>query len=355
MLSFKQNQSAPKLRVKRAIAAPSLLLLLALAGCANNHTLLTEKPRVAEASEVNMKLRNIPPPKHRIPVAVYEFKDETGQYREAKSYQQLSRAVTQGGVSILIKALQDAGNRRWFTVMERNKLANLLKERQIVTEMRRLYRGETQVNSKALPPLKHAAIIIEGGVIGFNSNVQTGGIGAAYLGISGDTDYTKDEITVALRAISTKTGEVLATVSARKTVVSVGMQASVFRYVKLDELLEAEAGFTHNEPGQVAMEAAIEKAVEALIVEGVQLKIWNFADPSSGTSYVKDIRNETFGKAKSSYPVTGPGPETSNATTITPTIPRLIVTPKKTVAKPVVKETTRRLPPPYTSNEEPAG
>ena len=203
-------------RSGRIVTLASFLGLLALSGCASDRTLMTEEPFVAKVTPANLKLRELPPPKKRIPVAVYRFQDQTGQYKEALNYQQLSRAVTQGGASILIKALQDAGNRQWFTVMERNQLDNLLKERQIVTEMRRLYRGETRVNAKALPPLKHAAIIIEGGIVGYNAKVNTGGIGARYLGIGAHTEYSKDEITVALRAVSTKTGEVLASVTARQ-------------------------------------------------------------------------------------------------------------------------------------------
>ncbi len=341
-------------RKAKAISASLALALVALTGCASNKTLMTEAPRVAEVNEANLHLRNIPAPKRRIPIAVYDFKDETGQYREAASYQQLSRVVTQGGVAVLIKALQDAGNRRWFTVMERNKLADLLKERQIITEMRRLYRGEENVNAKILPPLKHAAIIIEGGIIGYNHNVQTGGLGASYLGITGDSDYSKDEITVSLRAISTKTGEVLTTVTARKTVVSVGLQASVFRYVKLDELLQAEGGFTHNEPSQIALEAAVEKAVEALIIDGVKLDIWKFADPEKGSAYVQNLTQQQFEGAKEGANQSMLPPETKDATTISSTVPRIVIAKKKQELPPV-KQTTRRLPPPYSNNEKPLG
>ncbi len=339
---------------RRFLTAPLLVALVSLAGCATNKTLMTEAPRVAEVSEVNLRLRNLPAPKQRIPIAVYDFRDETGQYREAQNYQQLSRVVTQGGVSILIKALQDAGNRRWFTVMERNKLADLLKERQIITEMRRLYRGEEQINPKVLPPLKHAAIIIEGGIIGYNHNVQTGGLGASYLGITGDSDYSKDEITVSLRAISTKTGEVLTTVTARKTVVSVGLQASVFRYVKLDELLQAEGGFTNNEPSQIALESAVEKAVEALIVQGVELNIWQFQDKGHGAAYVENLKSEEYKDVKNATSPQMATPDTRNASAISDTVPRIVIS-KATLKKPEVRQTTRRLPPPYSSSEEPLG
>ncbi|WP_157747825.1 CsgG/HfaB family protein [Cohaesibacter sp. ES.047] len=316
--------------------------------------LYTEEPIVARVTNANLKLRELPPPKKRIPVAVYDFADQTGQYREAATYQQLSRAVTQGGASILIKALQDAGNRKWFAVMERNKLPNLLKERQIVTEMRRVYRGERSVNARVLPPLKHAAIIIEGGIVGYNQNVTTGGIGARYLGIGADTKYSRDEITVALRAVSTKTGEVLASVTARKTVVSVALQSGAFRFIKLDELLEAEAGITNNEPRQLAVEAAVEKAVESMIIEGAELHVWAFADPSAGREYIQDYRQQQFDGIEQQQRMVKATPDTKQATTLAATIPRLFRAKSKSTSK-NVKSTTRKLPPPPSQTEKPVG
>ena len=88
-------------------------------------------------------------------MAVYGYRDQTGQFKplaQGAMVQTLSRAVTQGATSILIKALQDAGNGRWFTVIERERLDNLLKERRIIADMRTRYLGETDVEPQALPP-----------------------------------------------------------------------------------------------------------------------------------------------------------------------------------------------------------
>ena len=85
------------------------------------------------------KLRNLPPPNAPVAVAVYGYGDQTGQMKpiaQGPNVQTLSRAVTQGATSILMKALQDAGNGRWFTVVERERLDNLLKERRIIADMR---------------------------------------------------------------------------------------------------------------------------------------------------------------------------------------------------------------------------
>ena len=209
--------------------------------------------------------------------------------------QTLSRAVTQGGGSILVKALQDAGNRQWFTIVERESLRNLLNERQIIREMRERYLGEPGVNPQALPAMLFAGVLLEGGIVGYDTNTVTGGAGAAFLGIGGQTEYRQDTVTVYLRAVSVRTGEVLTTVTASKTIASQSLGASAFKFVAFKELLEAEAGFTTNEPDQLALQQAIEKAVYALVMEGVELKLWEFADPKAGWPLLWRYRQERDG------------------------------------------------------------
>src|SRR3546814_1672154 len=82
---------------------------------------------------------------------------------------------------MLVKALQDAGKRKWFTIVERERLDNLLKERQIITEMRKRYLGEEEPDRRALPALLFAGVLLEGGIVGYDTNTVTGGAGAAFL------------------------------------------------------------------------------------------------------------------------------------------------------------------------------
>jgi curli production assembly/transport component CsgG len=259
---------------------------LALGGCSTEAA--TDKlssgilpPVVNPVTEVNQSLRDLPPPSNQVPVAVYDYADQTGQFKPSEHTQTLSRAVTQGATSILIKALQDVGDGSWFKVVEREKIDNLLKERSIITQMRMTYLGEKGINPKVLPPLVYAAIIFEGGIIGFDSNIETGGVGARLLGIGGDMKYRLDTITIYLRAVSTKTGEVLASVTTHKSIASVAVQGGVFKFVALDKILEAEAGITKNEPDQLAVQQAIEKAVYTIIVEGAEQGIWSFANKAA--------------------------------------------------------------------------
>lgn len=301
--------------------AAMAIALLSLSGCVTQEAFFDTPPVIAPVSRPNDDLRRVPPPREKTVLAVYSYEDLTGQFKERDDVQSLSRAVTQGGAAMLIQALQDAGERRWFTVLERKELDNLLKERQIVTEMRRLYRNETQLDPKVIPPLLHANIIIEGGIIGYDTNIMTGGVGAGFLGISGDTKYIQDVVTVTLRAVSTKTGEVLTTVTVRKAVASYALQGGAFRYVKIDELFMAEAGVTYNEPKQIAVQSAIEKAVEGLIVEGAELSLWDFRDPAAGRAYIEAYRAQEYGDRLTVAAQTLPPPATPAAAPTVQTVP----------------------------------
>jgi len=240
-------------------------------------------------------LNQLPPPQREVAIAVYGFTDQTGQFRPTNGGQTLSRAVTQGAGSILVKALQDAGNREWFTVVERERLDNLLKERQIIGEMRRRYLGEEVVDPNALPALLFAGVLLEGGIVGYDTNTVTGGAGAAFLGIGARAEYRQDTVTVYLRAVSVRTGEVLTNVQASKTIASQAIGANVYRFISFRELLEAEAGITSNEPDQVALQQAIEKAVYGLVLEGVDLGLWRFADMEGAGPLMSTYRAERDG------------------------------------------------------------
>jgi curli production assembly/transport component CsgG len=290
------EHTKPWRRRARTIAVAATASAL-IAGCTGYLPDAYESEYIATVGNLtaqNRALRDIPPPKHRIMVSVYDFPDLTGQYRERENVQSVSRAVTQGGAPILIGALQDAGNRRWFTVLDRSNLEALVRERTIVTEMRRQYRGETTVDPNALAPLAHAGIILQGGIIGYDSNTMTGGAGARYLGIGADRKWKLDVVTVSLRAVSTATGEVLANVVVRKPLASFSDRGSVFSYVALDELLEAEVGRASNEPRQIAVQQAIEKAVMALIAEGTEAGIWGFESDAAGQQYLAGYRSQLY-------------------------------------------------------------
>ena len=278
------------------------LAALALSGCMsmaqdgrNNLATTTSLAYFPKKTQTQSLLNGLPAPQRQVAIAVYGFTDQTGQFKASDVGQTLSRAVTQGASSMLVKALQDAGSRSWFTVVERERLDNLLRERQIIGEMRKRYLGEQEVDPNALPALLFAGVLLEGGIVGYDTNTVTGGAGAAFLGIGARTEYRQDTVTVYLRAVSVRTGEVLANVTASKTIASQALGASAFKFVAFRELLEAEAGITSNEPDQIALQQAIEKAVYGIILEGVELDLWRFNDMADAQPLMAAYRAERDG------------------------------------------------------------
>jgi curli production assembly/transport component CsgG len=248
-------------------------------GTAMSFTSNKEVSTMGENTSYTKELRNLPLPKEKVVVGVYKFRDQTGQYKPSENGANWSTAVPQGTTTILIKALEDS---RWFTPIERENIANLLNERQIIRSTRQEYLKDVDKNSQALPPLLYAGMLLEGGVISYDSNVMTGGIGARYFGIGASSQYRQDRITIYLRAVSTLNGEILKTVYVSKTILSTSINGSFFKYIDTERLLEAEVGFTQNEPIQLAVTDAIEKAVKSLIIEGIKDKIWgkSLGDPA---------------------------------------------------------------------------
>ncbi len=261
--------------IKKPCAAIALCLLLTGCGTYFNQPVHQQEARTGEVTPRSKILKNFPLPIEPVVVGVYNFKDQTGQYKSVENGSSFSTAVSQGATTILIKALEDS---KWFTPIERENIGNLLNERNIIRTTREEYRKNNNPNEPALPPLLYAGILLEGGVISYDSNIITGGLGARYFGIGGSTQYREDRITVYLRAVSTSNGKVLKTVYVSKTILSQAVDASLFRYVNFQRLLEVETGFTKNEPVQLAMKDAIEKAVESLIIEGIKDKLWSTKD-----------------------------------------------------------------------------
>ena len=233
--------------------------------------------RLGEATQSTVRLKNLPPPKEKIIVAVYKFRDQTGQYKPSDVGASWSTAVTQGTTTILIKALEQSS---WFIPIERENVSNLLNERKIIRSSRNQYNAANGSDKQAtLPPLLFAGVILEGGIISYDANVITGGAGLRYFGTGGGNQYRQDRVTVYLRAVSTSNGKVLKTVYTSKTILSQAVDVGLFRFVQFGRLLEAETGYTYNEPSEVAVTEAIEKAVESLIIEGVEDKLWELKEP----------------------------------------------------------------------------
>jgi curli production assembly/transport component CsgG len=251
-----------------------ILFTVLLTGCASvEMNFHKEEPRAITRHSVLTSVPELDGP--AIPIAVYGFTDKTGQMKPNDRLAVFSKAVTQGAEVFLIKALQDTG--RWFTVVERVGLDNLIKERQLIRNQREVYEGK---DAKPLRPMIVAGIMIEGGIIGYDTNLRTGGIGARVMGIGKSVQYRSDEVVVSLRLISVHTGEVLLTTAVSKTIYSTAHNIGVLRFVEAGtRAVEFEQGESLNEPTTYAVRVAIEQAVYETIITGERRGLWRFKQP----------------------------------------------------------------------------
>ena len=248
---------------------------------------MVDEAKVTDRTRAGDLLLSLPAPSEKVAVALYDFQDQTGQFKNNEKFSEFSSAVTKGGHAILTKALLDAGTKKWFTVIERGGLKDLIQERQIIKMMRSEYHPNGE-QLPDLPPLVYGGMLIEGGIVSYDSNVITGGAGATYLGIGGNVQYHRDLVTIYLRAVSIQSGEVLLSVTSSKTIFSTAVNSNVLKYITFDKLLQAEAGFTVNEPTQLCVRQAIEAGVYSLVMEGAIDKLWDFRDPAAGQQAIAE-------------------------------------------------------------------
>ena len=277
-------------RCFRSIAAVAMLSLSlggCIAGSANDP--MAHPAMLVPDTKTGIVLDSLPPPRRKLDVTVYNFPDLTGQNKPNDNFAEFSRALTQGGSAVLIDVLTKAGGGNWFNVVERNDLQPLLQERQIIQNTRTAAEGD---KAPTLPPLRFAGILLEGGIIGYDSDQTTGGIGANYLGVGPSVQYRQDVITVALRAVSVQTGRVVASVTTTKTIYSLQVQGSAFLYAAVDQILQADLGFTKNDPATLGVREGIQLAVYSLIFEGVKNHLWEFKDKAAGEAFMLELEKQ---------------------------------------------------------------
>ncbi|TFH93328.1 MULTISPECIES: CsgG/HfaB family protein [Vibrio] len=249
----------------------TLFVVLLVTGCSNSMTIpdADEAPTLMPRGATYQDLVKLPEPKGRILVSVYDFRDQTGQYKPQPN-SNFSTAVPQGGTALLTASLLDS---RWFIPLEREGLQNLLTERKIIRAAQK--KGQAASNhGDDLSALSSANVVIEGGIVAYDSNIKTGGLGARYLGIGSSGKYRTDQVTVNLRAVNVRTGQILLSVTTSKTIFSHELTAGAFRFIDYKDLLEVEMGYTNNEPVNVAVMSAIDAAVIHLIVKGIGRGLW---------------------------------------------------------------------------------
>lgn len=263
--------------MKQLLTTSLLSSFLLLGGCSYLKKDIKESPVVAP-TPLKSELAELPVlDGAAIYIGVSDFKDLTGQRKQSDNYASFSSAVTQGAEAWLIESLLESGN--WFKVLERGQLDSIMRERAVVQQTREDF---TEDDDTGLQPMLFAGLLIHGGIIGYDTNYVTGGMGASYLGLGAAEQYRKDVVTVSIRFVSTLTSEILLSSTVSKTIYSISLGSDVFKYVKNDiNPLEVEYGFAKNEMVSVATRAAIDLAIINIINKGEKKGMWKFANISN--------------------------------------------------------------------------
>lgn len=246
-----------------------LVAVMLLSGCLTAPPKEAARPTLMPRAQSYKDLTHLPAPTGKIFVSVYNIQDETGQFKPYPA-SNFSTAVPQSATAMLVTALKDS---RWFIPLERQGLQNLLNERKIIRAAQE--NGTVAINNRIpLQSLTAANIMVEGSIIGYESNVKSGGVGARYFGIGADTQYQLDQIAVNLRVVNVSTGEILSSVNTSKTILSYEVQAGSSALLTTSACWK-EVGYTSNEPVMLCLMSAIETGVIFLINDGIDRGLWD--------------------------------------------------------------------------------
>jgi len=143
--------------------------------------------------------------------------------------------------------------------------------------------------------MQFAGIIMEGGIIGYDTGLESGGAAYRFLGIGPQTQYSKDIVTVSLRAISVNTGKILAAVTVTKIIYSTADSIAILKSIDPGQgilkqvfdgttgstsatagIFEFESGLTINEASTLAVKTTVEAAVVEMIKEGERKGVWDY-------------------------------------------------------------------------------
>jgi curli production assembly/transport component CsgG len=274
------------------------LSVLLLSSCAviweNDDLVLTKKIQSTSTLELQSEeLKNLPPAKSKPTIAIYpnSFRDLTGQRRSNSTFALFSTAVTQAPEAFLIRAFKHTANGEFFRVVERVGLDDLVKERQLIRTTRKEFEEENKMK-----PLLFAGLLVQGGVVSYEANLKSGGIGARYLGIGNSKSYREDIVTISLRLVSVSTGEVLTETLVSKSIISTSISQDIFRFIEEStELVEIEGGVAENESVSIALQKAIETGVLNIINIGIERGYWEYEnikinEPSCTDECISSIR-----------------------------------------------------------------
>tara|TARA_R100000458_G_scaffold59543_1_gene70425 strand:- start:2357 stop:3211 length:855 start_codon:yes stop_codon:yes gene_type:complete len=264
------------MEIRQLLLCLSVVLLSSCAVLNQNSDLVLTK-KIQSPTTLNLQseeLQNLPAAKVQPTIAIYpnSFKDLTGQRRSNSTFALFSTAITQAPEAFLIRALKHTANGKFFRVVERVGLDDLTKERQLIRSTRQEFEEDNKMQ-----PLLFAGLLMQGGVVAYEANLKSGGLGARYLGIGNSKQYREDTVTISLRLVSVSTGEVLVETLVTKSILSTSISQDIFRFIEQQtELVEIEGGVAENESVSIALQKSIETGVLNIINIGIDRGYWEY-------------------------------------------------------------------------------
>ncbi|PMH75364.1 hypothetical protein BCU63_05175, partial [Vibrio splendidus] len=167
--------------------------------------------------------------------------------------------------SMLMHSLSGLNDGKLYKVIDRTFLAQMLDERQLAS---------ISVSPKNLGVLKVPSIVFTGGVIAYDHNNKQVAGGFFFNDFSLSSEYSMDTVTVSLRAVSVKTGEILLSSISKKTIISISAGINSYKIFD-DNLMQLEMGGSYNEPISVATRLAIEQSILDITKQALELGWWN--------------------------------------------------------------------------------
>jgi curli production assembly/transport component CsgG len=256
--------------IGKALPFVVVLMSAALSGCTELNSAPIASPILENASILADEVPLGIPVTPAIIVGVYQFTDQTGQRAVLdRQTSEMSSAIPQGLSSMLVQELMASGDGKWFRVVERETIPTILNERKVVV-------AALPDVEEPLQPLLLPGILITGGAISYDRKVSQKFLGLGFASLNGQKKIYSDRVSVALRAVSVQTGEVLESVYVSKEVLSQMNSINVLNVVNTSTLA-VEAGIVSNEPVSVAVRTAISAAVRELFIRGLARGWWEVA------------------------------------------------------------------------------
>ncbi len=248
----------------------TLLSVLLLTGCALLPTSRVSPPSVVDNPNIAVTPGQVPiaPPQNgrKLIVGVYACQDTSGQKKVTKiGAADFSSAVLQDCTPFLSMAVRSFPQH--FRVLERGRLEDILRERTLAQAMH----GEK--TRDLLGSMLIADVLILGQIVSYDRTTSQSAGGLAVNAIGVAHQLVSDTLTFSLRAVSTKSGEVLSDVLVKKKVESIQANGHILKIIGLDTYA-AEYGGASNEPTAMALQQAIQLAVQALTKKGMDAGWW---------------------------------------------------------------------------------